>query len=315
MIVVAGEALIDLVSYGTASLQVAAPGGSPANVSVTLARLGQPVRLLARLSDDTYGRQIRAHLSRNGVDLTWTVGAAEPTSIAIATLDDAGKATYEFSMDGTADWQWTPAELPAMFPPTVRALHSGSLALTRQPGAAVLEDLLARERQRDTVTVSIDLNLRPSIVGDVRAERARVERQIRLAHIVKASDEDLEWLYPGTPAESILASWHAAGVGCGVVTHGGAGAHLLAPDGTAYRSAARQVRVRDTVGAGDAFTGGMLAALADIGALGDRPMQRLSEVTGAQWQSVLDHAGRVAAITCTRTGADPPTMSDLVAAA
>jgi sugar/nucleoside kinase (ribokinase family) len=304
MIVVAGEALIDLVN------ESAVPGGSPANVAVTLARLGQPVRLLARLSEDPYGRQIRAHLRTNGVDLTAAVDAPEPTSLAIASPDANGQASYEFHMDGTADWQWTPAELPPL-PQPAMALHSGSLALAMAPGASALEGLLSREHQRGAVTVSIDLNLRPSIAGDVVRERARIARQISLAHIVKASDEDLAWLYPGVPAASILTSWQRAGVACAVVTHGGEGAYLLAPNGVAYRRLARPVDVVDTVGAGDAFTGGMLTALAALDALGDRPADRLAAVGPQEWLSVLDFAGEVASFTCTRQGANPPTHADL----
>jgi fructokinase len=302
MIVVAGEALVDVV-HG-----LPVPGGSPANVAVTLARLGQPVRLLARLARDPYGQQIRAHLAANGVDLTWAVDAAEPTSLAIASLDEGGRAGYEFHLDGTADWQWTRTELPAL-PPSVTVLHSGSLALAMPPGAAVLEDLLYAERNRGGLTVSIDLNLRPSIVGDQRRERGRVARQITHAHVVKASEEDLAWLYPGVPPTSILASWHEAGVSCAVVTCGGDGAYLLAPNGLAYRRAARAVTVVDTVGAGDAFTGGMLAALADIGALGSSPAERLAAVDSREWLSVLNFAGEVASLTCTRPGADPPTRA------
>jgi len=122
--------------------------------------------------------------------------------------------------------------------------------------------------------VSIDLNLRPSIIDDVAAERARVARQIRLAHIVKASDEDLGWLYPGVPVEEILMGWQAGGVTCGVVTQGGDGVLFLAPDGSLHHRPAVPIQVRDTVGAGDAFTGGMLATLAEIDALGDQPASR-----------------------------------------
>jgi fructokinase len=187
---------------------------------------------------------------------------------------------------------------------TVTAVHSGSLALAMQPGAAVLEEFLASVRS--SVTVSIDLNLRPSIRTDADRERSRVERQIRLAHIVKASEEDLSWLYPGIPVEQIAADWHLAGAACCVVTLGPNGAYLVAPNGLAYRRTAPVVDVIDTVGAGDSFTGAMLATLADFGALGRDPRARLEDVTSEQWLATLDRAGMVAAITCTRRGANPP---------
>jgi fructokinase len=314
MIVVAGEATIELMPGEAGDEVRAVPGGSPANVAVSLARLGQPVRLLSRLSADGFGSQIRDYLVRNGVDLDWAVTAAEPSSLAIASLNDAGQAGYDFHIDDTADWQWKRAELPWRLGPPVVAVHSGSLALALAPGAVVLEEFLAFERSRSAVTISIDLNVRPSVMANASRERARIERQIRLAHIVKASEEDLAWLYPGVPAAAIVAAWHDSGVACAVVTHGGDGAYLIAPNGLAYRRNALPVQVVDTVGAGDAFTGGMLAQLATIGALGDRPAERLAAVKPQQWLSLLEHAVTVASITCTRQGADPPTLAQIESA-
>ncbi|MFF0151511.1 carbohydrate kinase [Micromonospora sp. NPDC005203] len=309
MIVVAGEALIDLVV--TAEGERAVPGGSPANVAVTLARLDQPVRLLARLGADEYGRQLAAHLSANRVGLDWAVHAPEPTSVAKATLDASGQASYEFRLAGTADWQWTPEELPDLAGSPATALHTGSLALALAPGAQVLEDLLARERRRDGLTVSIDLNLRPSIVTDRAAEQARVRRQVPLANMVKASDEDLAWLYPDRSVGDVLAEWRDAGVSCALVTRGAQGVWLLAPNGSLHEQPAVRTTVVDTVGAGDSFTGGLLAALADLDALGDRPADRLAGVTEQQWDAVLRQAATVAALTCARQGADPPHRADV----
>ena len=314
MIVVAGEAVMDLVDAGDGGTFRALPGGSPANVAIALARLGQPVRFMARLSHDTFGRRLRTHLAANGVDLGLAVTAPEPTALAIASLDRAGRAAYDFYLEHAADWQWTAAEMPALESPTI-SLHTGSLALAMAPGNAVLEQLLAHEHAAGRMTISVDLNLRPSIVPDATAERIRVERQIRHAHLVKASDEDLAWLYPRRPIAEIAAGWRAAGVACGVITLGARGAYLLGPTGVAHHQTARPIDVVDTVGAGDAFTGGMLAALATIGALGDDPFHRLAAISEQQWLSVLDHASAVAALTCTRPGADPPTLAELELAA
>jgi fructokinase len=305
MIVVAGEALIDLVAG------VPVVGGSPANVAVTLARLGRPVRLLARHGRDEYGRRVREHMLANGVDLTWAIDADEATSVAIATPDEHGSATYEFHLDGTADWQWSPSELPDLGSEPVVAVHSGSLALAMEPGGSVLAGLLAAVRTAGTATTSIDLNLRPSIRPDRAAERARVEHQIHAAHIVKASDEDLRWLYPGEPVERIAQSWHDAGVLASVVTLGGDGVYMVGPDGTEYARPARRVTVVDTVGAGDSFTGALLATLDGYGALGDGPAARLAAVTPERWTAALDRAALVAAITCTRRGANPPTLDEI----
>lgn len=308
MITVAGEALIDLVGEPGTQTYRAIPGGSPANVAISIARLRHPVRMLARLSTDPFGRRLHDHLIANDVDLSGSVDVDEPTSLAIASLDRSGRASYSFYLDRTADWQWTRDELPAHLDASTTALHTGSLALALAPGAQALEDLISAQR---TATVSIDLNLRPTILPDRDRERARIERQLRVAHIVKASDEDLAWLYPGAAIDDIAAKWRAAGVSCVVVTLGAQGAYLLAPNGVAHRQTARPVEVIDTVGAGDAFTGGMLVALSAIDALGDSPSERLAAVTAQQWLGVLDHAGEVAAITCGRLGADPPTLDEL----
>ncbi|MET8233539.1 carbohydrate kinase [Micromonospora sp. NPDC005298] len=311
MIVVAGEALIDLVV--TADGERAVPGGSPANVAVTLARLDEPVRLLARIGTDAYGRQLTEYLSANRVDLGWAVRAEEPTSVAVATLNAVGQASYEFRLAGAADWQWTPRELPDLTGSPATALHTGSLALALAPGGQVLEDLLAAEHRRGGLTLSIDLNLRPSIVTDRAAEQERVRRQVRLAHLVKASDEDLAWLHPDRTLADVMTEWRAAGVSCAVVTRGGDGAVLLAPDGSLHEQPAVPTTVVDTVGAGDSFTGGLLAALADLDALGDRPADRLAAVSAQQWAAVLRQAATVAALTCGRRGADPPRRAEVEA--
>jgi fructokinase len=308
VIVVAGEALIDLVAVDRDGGYRAVVGGSPANVAVGLARLGRPTRLLARLSTDPFGQRIRAHLVANGVDLTWAARALEPTSLAIASVDEAGRAEYAFYLTGTADWQWTADELPQTLH-AARAVHTGSLALAMAPGADPLEAMLGRS----SVTVSIDLNLRPTILGDLARERDRVGRQIGHAHLVKASEEDLASLYPDRSVADIAASWRSAGVACVVVTLGAEGVYLLAPDGTSYHRPVRPTTVVDTVGAGDAFTAGLLAALADLDALGTDPAERLAAVTAPQWTAALDYANTVAALTCGRRGADPPTAAEVTA--
>jgi fructokinase len=305
MIVVAGEALIDLVAG------VPVVGGSPANVAVTLARQGQPVRLLARHGNDGYGQQIRSYLDGNGVDRTWAIDGTEPTSLAIATPDANGSATYEFRLDGGADWQWRHDELPDLRPSPAIAFHTGSLALAMRPGAAVIEDFLATSHAAATVTTSVDLNLRPSIRPDRAAERTRVERQIGFAHIVKASDEDLEWLYPGVPVEQVAQDWYESGVAASIVTRGADGVYMVGPDGIAYRRPGRRITVVDTVGAGDSFTGALLASLSWIDALGRSPVTRLAAVAPEQWITALDYAVRVSAITCTRRGANPPTLAEM----
>jgi fructokinase len=311
MITVIGEALIDLVGDGT--VYRATPGGSPLNVAVGLARLGVPCALLARLSSDTFGGQLRDHLRRNGVSHRYLVPAAEPTTLAFASLDAEGSARYEFYVEGTADWQWTKDELPSPLPPEVTAVHAGSLAVALPPGAAVIEEFLRRERARGAVTLSYDPNIRPLLCPDREATRERVERHIRLAHVVKASAEDVTWLYPDTPLAEVLRRWSTLGPALVVLTLGADGAVARQPEGPEVRVDAPTVRVVDTVGAGDAFTSALLAGLARrdlIAALRDERARRLRDDLLTE---LLTASCRVAALTCTRPGADPPSIDELEA--
>jgi fructokinase len=221
VVAVVGEALVDFVPAGRAALFEAAPGGSPANVAVGLARLGVPVRLLARIADDFLGRRIRAHLSGNGVDLSHTVRAQEPTSLAIVALGEGGVPEYDFRMQGTADWQWRDAELVGVVDGRLVALHAGSLALTMPPGAEVLARLVGHARQH--VTVSYDPNCRPQLMGAPDTLRPQVEALVEAADVVKVSAEDLAWLLPGQPPVQVARAWRTRGPALVVVTLGPGG--------------------------------------------------------------------------------------------
>ena len=172
----------------------ARPGGSPANVAVGLARLGVPARMLARIADDMLGRRLRDHLAANDVDLAHVVAATEQTSMAMVALGADGVPSYDFRIAGTADWQWTPDELKGALDGPVVALHSGSLALTMQPGAAVLRELMAKAAA--TATISYDPNCRPMLMGDPADVLAGVHELLAVADVVKVSSEDLAWLSP-----------------------------------------------------------------------------------------------------------------------
>ena len=330
MITVAGEAVIDLVDEG-GGLYRAHPGGSAANAAVGLARLGVPCSILARLSTDALGGQLASHLAGNGVSLRDAVRAAEPTTLALASLDEAGRAAYSFYFQGTADWQWRRDELPGALAPDVTALHAGSMTLALAPGARAVEDLLAAERARGRVTISIDPNIRPHIAAGRADEVARVERQIRLAHIVKASEEDTGWLYPGLGYESVARAWQRLGPDLVVITLGARGAYALAPDGTQVRRPARPVVVADTVGAGDAFCAGLLDALWRRGLLGSANgppaphdaaenaggaggVMPLGRIPASDITEVVDWAVLAASVTCERSGADPPTRQEMLQA-
>jgi len=306
VIAVCGEALVDLVPADPASRRFdALPGGSPANTAVALARLGVPAMLLARLSEDGFGRLLREHFASSGVDLSRAVVAAEPSSLAVVAVGADGDASYRFDIAGTADWQWADAELGPL-PEHVRAVHAGSLALSLPPGGAVLERFLSRARGR--CTVSVDPNLRAGLLPDLDATRAAVLRWLTLADVVKASTGDLALLHPGEDPERVVRNWARLGPGLVVLTRAGQGAlAVLARTGEVVRRPAVPVTVVDTVGAGDTFTAGMLGHLHGSGLLGGR----LDGLGVEQVAAALDRALRAAAVTCGRAGADPPYAREL----
>ena len=313
MITVCGEALIDLVDQGGGRFQ-AHPGGSPANVAVGLSRLGAPVALLARVSGDAFGRLLHAHLRGNGVDPRYLAQAVEPTTLAVVSLDENGVATYDFYVEGTADWHWQPWELPDPLQDDVTALHSGSLALAVEPGASMVTALLRRERKRGQVTISIDPNIRPTFEPDRRSALERVEEQVKLADVVKVSADDLDWLVPGRSAMECARRWQAMGPAVVVVTLGALGAVAVAADGIELRRPSVPVTVIDTVGAGDAFTAGMLDAMRRVGLLGVRGRDGLRTISAELLGRIMDEAMLAAALTCGRAGADSPTWAEVRAA-
>ncbi|HLU54324.1 MAG TPA: carbohydrate kinase [Pseudonocardia sp.] len=312
IIAVAGEALVDMVPAPVGDYFEAAPGGSPANVAVALARLGVPARLLARIADDMLGRRIREHLTRNGVQLDHAVTATEQTSLAMVAVGPDGGASYDFRVTGTADWQWTPDELEGALDGPVVALHSGSLALTTPPGAAVLRDLIARAAA--SVTISYDPNCRPLLMGEPARVLEGVHELLAVADVVKVSAEDLEWLLPGRSPEELVDDWLARGPAIVAVTLGGDGVLAGTASGIRTRRPGVPVTVVDTVGAGDTFSAALLAGLHRRGLLGAAARPALRAVDAETFDALLDEAARAAAITCSRRGADPPTAADLARA-
>lgn len=312
VVAVAGEALVDLVPAPVGGYLEIAPGGSPANVAVGLARLDVPVRLLARIADDALGRRVRAHLAANGVGLDHTVTAAEPTSLAVVTVGPDGTPGYDFRVAGTADWQWTAAELAgALGPGPVVALHTGSLALTMPPGADVLRDLVRRSAA--TSTISYDPNCRPLLMGDPADVLVGVYDLLEVADLVKVSAEDLSWLLPGRSPAEVLEDWLGRGPTLVAVTLGDDGVLAGTRSGLRARRPAVPVAVVDTVGAGDAFSAALLHGLHRRGLLGADARAALRALDRSSLHELLDQASLAAALTCSRRGADPPTADDLAA--
>lgn len=302
LVLTVGEALIDVV-VSPDGHRAEHVGGSPANVAVGLASLGHPSRLTAYLADDERGRHLRAHLEGYGVHLTEGSLAAERTSTATAHLDDEGVATYDFDLA----WRLGEQDLGG-----VGHLHTGSLAATVEPGGSAVVDLMARARMAGA-TVSYDPNCRPTLMGRPEDARQRIEECVGRSDVVKASLEDLEWLYADAPVLDVAREWGRLSPVLVVVTRGGEGplVHLPAT-GTTVELPAQQVEVVDTVGAGDSFMAGLLSGLLDSGLLGgDAARDRLRRATGQDLEPALRRAVATASWTVGRAGAAAPTLADL----
>jgi len=307
MLTVIGEALVDVVSRSGEQPR-AHVGGSPMNVAVGLARLGHDVQFLGRYGRDEYGRQVADHLTGNGVRLPFDADAL-PTSVAQATLDETGAASYDFQLDWSLDV--SPERIDELLRDT-DALHAGSIGAMLEPGATVVGQAL--ERARGHALISYDPNCRPSIIPDSSDARARAEKIVALSHVIKASDEDLLWLYPHRSIEDSARAWLKAGARLVVVTRGVMGPWAVSRgtgrDGVEVPAA--RVTVADTVGAGDSFMAALLSGLADRNILGPTAASALDELDSAQLTELLRHAAAAAGVTVSRSGADLPTRADLI---
>jgi fructokinase len=295
MIIVTGESVADLLPAGDGLLRLAL-GGGPANTAVAAARLGAPVTFAARFGADTFGRAFRQRMTEAGVDLRYATDVAAPSSLALATLDASGAALYDFWLAGAADF--TAAALPV--PADGDILHTGSLAAYWAPGADVIEAWLAEHRHRTTIT--LDVNLRPIVLLEQPDALDRLERLVRLAHVVKASDDDLALAYPGREPEAVAREWLSVpGPDLVVVTEGERGVRAFARDGARAQAAAPRIDVADTIGAGDAAMGALLTAISESGLDG----------VAARLEETLRYVCAVAALACTRPGAYAPTAADV----
>ena len=299
---VIGESLIDIVHRPDGSTREHV-GGSPANVAVGLARLGHEVTLATKIGDDERGTRIATRLDEEGVALTEGSIGERPTSVATSTLDETGAAAYTF------DLAW---ELSEDHPLEGLAhVHTGSIAATLEPGASVVLSTL--QSARPSATISYDPNARPSLMGDPHGVRAKIEQLIGLSDVVKASDEDIAWLYDGAPLPDILRLWGLLGPALVVVTRAEKGAVIgLTITGELTSVDAPIVEVMDTVGAGDSFMAGLLSGLLEASLLGGiQARERLRSASLADVRPAVDRALACAAITVSRAGAAPPYLADL----
>jgi fructokinase len=296
MITVAGEALIDIVVGASGSMR-AVPGGGPFNVARTIARLGGECQFLGTLSEDPFGRRLRASLERDGVRVVVEHDTAAPTAVAIAQLDELGVADYRFYLDGTAAAQLEPAAVPADLLQRSSALAIGGLGLVVEPIASTLGELVAGKP--GSLLTLLDPNCRPRAIRDPLAYRRRIDRFMAAVDVVKVSSDDLAMLRPGEELVAAARGLLALGPAAVLVTDGPAPVRILTGAGERL-VAVPPVPILDTVGAGDAF---VAACLVGWGEAGLRRDDLGDLVTLAE---VAESAVRVAAAACTVSGANLP---------
>ncbi|MFJ5632307.1 carbohydrate kinase [Streptomyces goshikiensis] len=290
MIVVGGEALIDLVpAAAPPGALLPRPGGGPYNTALALGRLGARVAFCSRVSADGFGESLLAGLRAAGVDVSLVQRGPEPTTLAVPSLAPDGSAAYRFYVEGTADRLFT---LPPALPAGVRALGLGTCSLVLEPGASAYEALLRRESRRGLLTL-LDPNIRPALIADPAAYRSRFEGWLPYVSVLKLSEDDAAWL------GGRVRDWLAAGPSAVVLTRGSEGLTVWTREGAEHSVPSRRVTVADTIGAGDTVGAALLHRLAG---------HRAGPV---DWPGVLAYAAHAAALTCTRPGAEPPYAAEL----
>jgi fructokinase len=295
---VCGEVLIDLIP-GADGVRVPHVGGGPANTAKALARLGHDVQFIDGISTDEYGVAARKELLDDEVKLDLVLTSDKPTCLAIISLDANGGASYEFKIDGTATFDfnlnWLPD--PSRYKPQV--LHIGTLVTVIQPGADVLYDWAMQVAE--FAPIVFDPNIRPSVMGDRDLYEAAVEKWAALSSVIKVSDDDMAWLYPGQKYEDVAQRWINEGAALVVVTRGSNGIIGFTADGAVEVDGAK-ITVADTVGAGDTVGAIIVEAMVEKGILA---------LTGDILKATLHHAAVAAGITCSRKGAQPPYKHEL----
>ena len=290
---VCGEVLIDILPTGPVV------GGGPANTAKALARLGHDVHFIDGISTDPYGQSARAELLRDGVNLDLALASDKPTCTATVTLDAAGGASYEFLIDGTATFDFASSWLPDPYRYQPQVLHIGTLVTMIEPGASALYDWAISVAE--LAPIVFDPNIRPSVQPDRDLYEAAVEKWAALSAVIKVSDDDLAWLFPGQAIEDVANRWINDGAFLVVVTQGANGIMGYTSDGRVEVPGVK-VDVVDTVGAGDTVGAIVVEAMLTHG---------LIELRGELLRSVLARAAAAAAITCSRKGAQPPYKHEL----
>jgi len=294
---VAGEVLIDLIPEGSERKPIV--GGGPANTAKALSKLGIDTQFIDGISTDDYGQLAKAELVASGVNLDYVKYSDKPTCLAIVSLSDSGSASYEFVIENTATFDFTSDWLPNPQSKRPALLHLGTLATVIEPGASVLFDWA--QSVAKVAPIVLDPNIRPAVISDRKQYLVQVERWVSISSAVKVSEEDIKWLYPSLEIEQVVNNWFAKGPSLIVVTYGDKGLAGYR-QGEKLSIEAVKVLVADTVGAGDTVGAILVEAIVKDG---------LDTLCGLRLEMMLKRAAKAAAITVSRTGANPPSKEEI----
>ena len=294
---VAGEVLIDLIPEGADRKPIV--GGGPANTAKALSKIGIDTQFIDGISSDQYGQMAKSELVASGVKLDYVKYSDKPTSLAIVSLSDSGSASYDFVIENTATFDFNSTWLPNLQTERPSLLHIGTLATAIEPGASVLFEWA--QSVAKVAPIVFDPNIRPAVISDREKYVMQVERWVSISSAVKVSDEDIRWLYPSLEINQVVDNWLAKGPSLIVVTYGDKGL-------AGYRAGEKvsvdavKVAVADTVGAGDTVGAILVEAIVKVG---------LDTLSGVRLEMMLKRAAKAAAITVSRSGANPPTLKEI----
>ena len=294
---VTGEVLIDLIPDGSERKPIV--GGGPANTAKALSKLGIDTQFIDGISTDNYGQMATGELVNAGVKLDYVKYSDKPTCLAIVSLNDSGSASYEFVIENTATFDFNSDWLPNPQTERPALLHIGTLATVIEPGASVLFEWA--QSVAKVAPVVFDPNIRPAVIGGRKQYVKQVERWVSISSAVKVSDEDIRWLYPSLEIDQVVNNWLAKGPTLIVVTYGDEGLAVYRVDEKVSADAVKVV-VADTLGAGDTVGAILVEAIVKEG---------LDNLSGVRLEMMLKRAAKAAAITVSRSGANPPTLKEI----
>ena len=302
-VLVIGEALVDVV-HGINGEIKNIPGGSPANTAVALARLGTKTYMKARTSPDQFGTEIRSYLTSQNVNLDYSLVVDNPSSVINAVIQKDGSAKYEATLKGAADYGWTFEELNQVIDPDIQIVQLGSLTSYVEPGATNVEKWFSQLRQSNNYLLTFDPNVRHPLDGENEVDvRKRAKKLASLSHVVKASDEDLNWIFSNNNPQDSAIKIIESGASLVIVTLGKKGAFAVNKKHEIVEVTTNEIEVIDTIGAGDTFAAALITQLLENSWINKNALENLGS---DDLTEILTHCSAASAITCSRQGANPP---------